>query len=114
MSAADGLVGRQPGPRGESALAQLVSIVHPWRWQLVLVAGLVLLGALLELVPPLVMRRIVDENLTPGTTSGLLPLALLYLGATAAGQAAGALGIYLASSAAQGALHAMRVRLFSH
>jgi ATP-binding cassette subfamily B protein len=38
-------------------------------------------SVLFSLVPPQLLRRIVDGNLTPRTTAGLLPLAAAYLGA---------------------------------
>ena len=35
----------------------------PWRWSLTLVSVSVLLGAVLELAPPLLVKQIVDEHL---------------------------------------------------
>src|SRR5215210_90706 len=102
------------GPRPGLAPGQLASIVRPWRGLLVLVALLVLSSALLELMPPLLMQRIVDEHLTPRQPAGLLPLALVYLGATLAIDGTSALAAYLTAVAAQGGLHALRVRLFGH
>jgi len=88
--------------------------MHPWRWLLLLIAACVLLGAVLELVPPLLIRRILDEYLTKGRQEGLVLLALLYLGATASVQGIGFFSSYLTAVAAQGALHQLRVRLFAH
>ncbi len=95
-------------------LPHLTAILRPWRWTLAVVALFVLVGAALELVPPLVMRQIVDEHLTVGRSPGLLALALFYLLATAAVQGASGLAAYLTALAAQGALHGLRVRLFAH
>lgn len=99
---------------GGTAFRQLVALARPWQGRLGLAAGLVLLGAGLELLPPLVIRQVVDEHLVAGRADGLLPLALLYLLATTAGQAASALSAYCVARAAQGALHALRVSLFAH
>lgn len=93
---------------------QLWAILTPWRWWLALVGLTVLLGALLELVPPLLIQQIVDAHLALGRSEGLLWLAVLYLGATAAVQSMGFLTEYLTAVIAQGVLHRLRVRLFAH
>jgi ATP-binding cassette, subfamily B, multidrug efflux pump len=108
------VVSAPPIARFGPVLEQLGSILRPWRQLLMLVAGLVLGAALLELIPPLLMRRVVDEHLTVGRADGLLGLGLLYLGATLAAAATGALAAYLTATAAEGALHALRIRLFEH
>ena len=92
----------------------LASILRPWRATLALVALSVLLAKALELVPPLLIRRIVDDHLTPRVPAGLLSLGVLYLGATVAAQLMNAGAVYLTAIAAQGALHTLRMRLVSH
>src|SRR5918992_395779 len=99
---------------GGMPLGQLWAVLTPWRGWLALVGVSVLLGAVLELVPPLLVKTIVDEHLALGRTEGLLAIAALYLGATAAVQAMGFLTEYLTSVIAQGALRTLRVRLFAH
>jgi ATP-binding cassette subfamily B protein len=89
-------------------------MLKPWRWSLTLVGVSVLLGAVLELVPPLLVKQIVDEHLKLGRSEGLLWIAALYLGATAAVQGMGFLTEYLTAIIAQGVLHRLRVRLFAH
>jgi ATP-binding cassette subfamily B multidrug efflux pump len=89
-------------------------MLKPWRWSLILVGVSVLLGAVLELAPPLLVKQIVDAHLKPGRSEGLLWIATLYLGATAAVQVMGFLTEYLTATIAQGVLHRLRVRLFAH
>ena len=60
------------------------------------------------------MQKIVDEHLALGRSEGLLWIAVLYLGATAAVQVMGFLTEYLTAIIAQGVLRRLRVRLFSH
>jgi ATP-binding cassette subfamily B multidrug efflux pump len=96
------------------AWGQIRSLMHPRR---ALIAGIVvsvLAGAALELAPPLLMQRIVDDHLTPGRAEGLLALALFYLGASGAAQALSFLTTYLTALAAQGALRDLRTALFAH
>jgi ABC-type multidrug transport system fused ATPase/permease subunit len=95
-------------------MSQLWTMLTPWHWWLALVAVSVLLGAVLELVPPLLIKQIVDEHLKLGRSEGLPWIATLYLGATAAVQAMGFLTEYLTAIIAQGVLRRLRVRLFAH
>jgi len=94
--------------------SQLWAILRPWRWFLALVGVSVLLGAVLELAPPLLVKRIVDGQLTQGQSEGLLRIATLYLGAIAAVQLMGFMTEYLMAIIAQGVLRKLRVRLFAH
>jgi len=93
---------------------RLAELVRPKRRILMIIALLVLTGALFELLPPLLIRWIVDDHLAVGKSEGLLVLALLYLGAMALGQSLAFVYGYLAAAAAQGVLSNLRVRLFGH
>jgi len=101
-------------PHGGIALRQLWAMLKPWRGLLALVGLSVLLGAVFELAPPLLVKKLVDEQLALGRSEGLLVIAALYLGATAAVQVMGFLTEYLTASIAQDVLRRLRVRLFSH
>ena len=103
-----------PQQHGGMTLSQLWAMLTPWRWSLTLVGVSVLLGAVLELVPPLLVQQIVDAHLKLGRSEGLLWIAALYLGATAAVQVMGFLTEYLTATIAQGVLRRLRVRLFAH
>jgi ATP-binding cassette subfamily B protein len=89
-------------------------MVKPWRRSLLLVGISVLLGAVLELAAPLLVKNVVDDHLTQGRPEGLLLIASLYLGATAVVQAMGFVTEYLTAVIAQGVLRRLRVRLFAH
>jgi len=103
-----------PQQDGGMPLSQLWVMLKPWRWWLTLVGVSVLLGAVVELAPPLLVQKIVDGPLALGRPEGLLSIAVLYLGATAAVQAMGFLTEYLTATVAQGVLRSLRVRLFNH
>ena len=96
------------------AWEHLASVLRPWRGTLALVGLSILLAKVLDLAPPLLIQHIVDDHLTPGQPDGLLMLGVLYLGTTVAAQLLTFLAVYLTAVAAQGALHALRVRLVSH
>jgi ATP-binding cassette subfamily B protein len=93
---------------------QLLDILSPRRTLLLFIAFTILVGAGLELVPPMVMKHIIDGHLAPGMSQGLWLMAVLYLGAVGGGQAVGFLTGYLTALTAQGALHDLRVRLYTH
>jgi ATP-binding cassette subfamily B protein len=100
--------------QARSLLRSLLSLLRPWRVQGALVAMSVLAGAAFELVPPLIIRTILDAHLIVRQPDGLLFLAFLYLAASAAVQVMTFLYNYLAATIAQGVLSALRVRLFAH
>ena len=58
--------------QGGIALGTLWTMLTPWRWSLTLVGLSVLLVAVLELIPALLVQQIVDEHLKPGHAAGLL------------------------------------------
>ena len=95
-------------------LRQVWAMLIPWRWSVLLVGISVLLGAVLELAPPLLVKQMVDEHLNLGRAEGLLWIAVLYLGATVAVQGMGFVTEYLTAIIAQGVLRSLRVRLFAH
>jgi ATP-binding cassette subfamily B protein len=101
-----------PGTR--SLAGNMVSLLRPWRVRVTGVALFVLAAASFELVPPFIVRVIVDDHLVVGRSTGLLLLAALYLGASAAVQVMTFLYSYLAATVAQGVLSDLRVRVFAH
>jgi ATP-binding cassette, subfamily B, multidrug efflux pump len=103
-----------PQPQDGMPLRQVWALLTPWRWTLALVGIAVLLGAVVELVPPLLVKQVVDAHLKLGRAEGLLWIAVLYLGATAAVQGLGFWTEYWTAVMAQGVLHRLRVRLFAH
>ena len=85
------------------------------RWSVVALIGALVLGAAaVELVPPLVIRDIIDRHLTVGRPAGLAALAVLYLSAVAGIQVLTFLSGYLAAAVAQRVLRDVRTRLFAH
>lgn len=97
-----------------STYRQVATLLAPRRTQLLIIVGLVIISASLELVPPLVLRSVVDDHLLIGQTEGLVWLATIFLLSTAAVEGTRASVGYLTSVAAQGTLHDLRVRLFAH
>ncbi len=97
-----------------TAWGEIRRLFRPWRGQIVLIAMSVLLFEALSVIPPLLMRRIIDDHLSPGLASGVLALALLYLGVVMLAQGVHLAVAYLTAWVAQHALRDLRVRLFAH
>lgn len=93
---------------------QLLEILAPRRLRILVIALTIFASAGLELIPPLVLKQIVDNHLTPRISQGLWLLAFLYLASVAGVQALGFLTSYLTALTAQGALNDLRVRLYRH
>ena len=58
---------------------RIVSYVRPYPFQLILVFAIATVAALIELLPPLIIERIVDDVLTPKSDLGLLVWLVLAL-----------------------------------
>jgi ATP-binding cassette subfamily B protein len=93
---------------------QLLEILTPRRLRILIIALTILGGAGLELVPPLVLKQIVDAHLTPGISDGMWLLAFIYLASVAGVQGLSFLTSYLTALTAQGALNDLRIRLYRH
>lgn len=102
-----------PSPR-ITAWSVVRRLLRPWRLQIAVIAGSVLLFEALAVIPPLLLQRIVDEHLTPGVPAGILTLALVYLAATVLAEAMNFGISYLTAWVAQHALRTLRVDLFAH
>ena len=94
--------------------ANLARLLARWRARVAAVVLFVLAAGCLELAPPFIIRSIVDDHLVVGRSTGLLFLAALYLGATAAVQAMTFFYSYVAATVAQGVLGDLRTRLYAH
>ena len=100
---------------GRAAMWKILPALLSGRWRSVaVVGGLVLAAAAVELVPPLLIRDIIDRHLTTGHSGGIAALAVLYLSAVAAVQALTFLSGYRAAVIAQRILSDVRTRLFAH
>lgn len=103
-----------PANGAPSLRGQLPALLRPFRGRLLFAAAAVLAAAALDLVPPLVVRAVVDDQLAVGRTDDLLGLAALYLAAVSGVQLLTAGYGYLAATVAQRTLAVVRSRLFAH
>jgi ABC-type multidrug transport system fused ATPase/permease subunit len=92
---------------------KVVALVSPWRRSLVVVAACVVASALAELVPPFVVRFVVNHDLVAKRTTDLLLAAAVYVIAVAADSAFSFAYAYLAARVSQSAIADLRVRIFA-
>ena len=93
---------------------EIGGLIRPWRRMIGVIGLCVLLTEGFAVVPPLLMKRIVDDYLMPGVREGILALALLYLGTTALAQGMDFVVTYLTAYVGQSALRDLRVYLYGH
>jgi ATP-binding cassette subfamily B protein len=105
---------RGNAPGTQRFWAQVWSLARPWWGRLTVIAVCVVGAAVAGIVPPLVVRQVVNADLVPRRTAGLPSAGLAYLGAVAVGAALVYAYSYLAAIVAQRVIVAIRVRLFSH
>ncbi len=113
MNAIDRAASNTAAGRARSRRA-LVQLVRPARNRLIVIVVLVMAGAACELLPPLLIRSVVDDHLAIGERSGLLNLAFLYLAAVVFAQGLSFAYGYLSAGVAQDILCRLRIKLFEH
>ena len=59
--------------------AKLLPFLAPYKWQMILIIALMILGACFDMVQPLFSGYAVDNFIEPRTTEGLIPFTAVYL-----------------------------------
>ncbi len=93
---------------------QVAGLLRPHRPLLALAVACVVGAAVASVLPPLVVRDVIDHNLLPRRTSGLMLAGLVYLGAVVASNLLSYWYSYLSATVAQRTIAGIRVRLFAH
>jgi len=121
VSAADAEAQRRvnaEAPRVENLLGRIAELFRPHRRALVLTIALVLVGAGLTVVPPLLTQQAFDRGLFPPTGGPDIPVLVELVGIMIAIWIAGAgLGVwqtYLTATVGNRVMGSMRVDLFRH
>jgi ATP-binding cassette subfamily B protein len=106
-------------PRIERLGARVVSLVRPYLWRIGFTAALVIIGAAIAVIPPLIVQRIFDDALFPVAGGGpqldlLLRLVLAMIGLFLLSAALGVTQTWLTSTVGNSVTGDLRVRLFDH
>lgn len=94
--------------------ALLAAYLWPQRWQVTVLATLLLGNVGLQLVNPLIVRRFIDAATAAGALSTLSGLALLFLGLAVLSQVTSVLETYVAESVGWAATNRLRSDLAAH
>jgi ATP-binding cassette subfamily B protein len=100
-----------PQPR---ILRKIAALVRPWRRSLIVAGACIVASALAELVPPLVAGYVVNHNLVPHRTAGLLIAGIIYVAAIAIDALLTFAYSYVTARVSQSAIATMRIRMFDH
>ncbi|RII92927.1 ABC transporter ATP-binding protein [Clavibacter californiensis] len=121
VSAADAEAQRRANaeaPRVENLLGRIVELFQPHRRALVLTIALVLVGAGLTVVPPLLTQQAFDRGLFPPTGGPDIPvlveLVAIMIAIWVAGAGLGVWQTYLTATVGNRVMGSMRVDLFRH
>ncbi|WP_433586398.1 ABC transporter ATP-binding protein [Microbacterium hydrocarbonoxydans] len=106
-------------PRIERLGARVVSLFRPYLWRIGFTAALVIIGAAIAVIPPLIVQRIFDDALFPVAGGGpqldlLLRLVLAMIGLFLLSAALGVTQTWLTSTVGNSVTGDLRVRLFDH
>lgn len=106
-------------PRISGLGARVVSLFRPYRWRILWTGLLVVVGAAIAVIPPLIVQRIFDEALFPIDGGGpqvqlLLWLVLVMIGLFLFSAVLGVAQTWLTSTVGNSVTGDLRVRLFEH
>ncbi|HEY6697837.1 MAG TPA: ABC transporter transmembrane domain-containing protein, partial [Acidimicrobiales bacterium] len=87
---------------------------RPYRWMLLGYLGIIVVTALIQLVPPLLFRSIIDSAIPDGDRAYLNLLAGLAVLAALGGAAMAVADRYVSSRIGEGVIYDLRVALFAH
>jgi ATP-binding cassette subfamily B protein len=106
-------------PRIDRLGARVISLFRPYLWRIGFTAALVIVGAAIAVIPPLIVQRIFDDALFPVAGGGpqldlLLRLVLATIGLFLLSAALGVTQTWLTSTVGNSVTGDLRVRLFEH
>ena len=104
----------QGGRPTRETVTRLLRVLRPHRGRLALALGLTLFGILLGLVPPLLMRQVIDVAIARKDIGMLVYLAAGLVLFPAAGAVLSVGQSYLNAVVAQGVIHDLRVAMYEH
>lgn len=97
---------------------RVVQLFAPYKWQILATGALVIVGAALAILPPLIVQRIFDDALFPPDGAAQLPLlgrlVGIMIGLFLLSAALGVMQTWLTSTVGNSVTGDLRVRLFEH
>jgi ATP-binding cassette subfamily B protein len=91
-----------------------LEFARPYKWMLAGYVIVIVLEALIALVPPLLVRQIIDQAIPDKNRQAVAFLAMVSVAAAIGGQALGWFDRYWSARIGEGLIYDLRVRLFDH
>jgi ATP-binding cassette subfamily B protein len=113
-AAREGDTGGTRASLDRALLARVWTYARPYKRKLAGFLGLISLGALLDLLPPLVFREIVDGAIPDGDSSRVLRLGLFALGIVVLSTAVDLFQRWLSATIGEGLIFDLRTALYDH
>jgi ATP-binding cassette subfamily B protein len=95
-------------------LRRVMGFAQPHRGPISLFLGVTVVDAMLVVVPPLLMAKLVDDGINGGNTTLVIGLALLMALAAVADAGLGLVSGYLSSRIGEGLIYDLRTQVFAH
>ena len=96
---------------------RLLALFHPYRRQITLLVGMIVLSAALGMIPPFLLRDLLDGVLAQGSELSTTRLDLLVAGMVAIPIITGAIGVaqtWSSNRIGQSVMHDLRARVYEH
>jgi ATP-binding cassette, subfamily B, bacterial len=93
---------------------RVLSYARPYRGSIAVFLALVVLDALFVVVSPLLLKRLVDDGVTPGNREVVVVIALIVAGLAVVDALAGLGQRYLSSRIGEGLIYDLRKQVFGH
>ncbi|WP_346620970.1 ABC transporter ATP-binding protein [Blastococcus montanus] len=113
--------GRRPDPADRAQLARspvrwnrVAALFHPYRWQLVVVVGLIVASSAVALVTPFLIRLVIDEAIPEQDVELLLWAVGGMLAVTVVTSVFGVVQTWLSTTVGQRVMHGLRTAVFTH
>jgi ATP-binding cassette subfamily B protein len=122
MGGPSGMLGSDASQLGDArfdrkVVRRVLRFARPYRWMLLAYLGVIVAVAVVQLVPPLIFRQIIDEAIPRGQGGDNTLLHVLAVLAVAAAVASAGMAIverWLSSRIGEGVIYDLRVSVFGH
>jgi ATP-binding cassette, subfamily B, multidrug efflux pump len=111
MSQDDEILGKAYDAR---LMRRLLTYLWPYRWQAALALAAIIIGAMLQLAPPYLMKQAIDQHIAVGRLEGLGVIAAQYLAVLLASFGLEYLQTWLMQVTGQRIMYDLRMEIYAH
>ena len=108
------MIPRSAGSLRPGVARRIVGFAAPFRGRIAAFLVLVVIDAILVVATPLLLKRIIDDGVTPGNKQVVVTSALLVAAIAVFSAGLGLAERFLSSSIGEGLIYVLRVKVFAH